>query len=326
MQSLTVSPTHGQTVLNLPFNTVEIRDVRPDTTSIGFLKPGAFEKTERINFKNNLASQFHEYITSNYLLKSTDTLIGLIILIKNFRVSSFMNFAGIKDDNSILWNPGIILSAELFLNNGKGYHALYKVDTIITKDAKTGWIENVISEAFQTILQKAGNKNLTQMHIGKTEFSDQDIEDHAEGFYNIPIISDSILNKGVYMNFTEFKINNPSIKSFEIKKGKLSDELYISEANQTYPLQDFWGYCDGKNLFIHSAKNLFQLYKAGNTFNTLAFKSLKKKTFSVGDAAMIGAANLLTKGILEVPLAKNTNVYKAKSSAFQLNIQDGEIY
>ncbi|MEO8711451.1 MAG: hypothetical protein ABI405_04970 [Parafilimonas sp.] len=326
MQSITVSLPHTQTLISLPFNTVEILDVRPDSTSIGFLKSGTFEKTERINFRNNLASQFHEYITMNYLLRNTDTITGLIILIKNFRVSSFMNFAGVKDDNSILWNSGIILSAELFLNNGKGYHALYKVDTLITEDSKTGWIESAIVEAFQTILQKVANKNLSQIHIGKTEFSDQDIEDHVAGFYNIPIINDSILNVGVYLNFTEFKVNNPSIKNFEIKKGKLSDELYISEGNQTYPLQDFWGYCDGKNLFIHSAKNLFQLYKAGNTFNTLAFKSLKKKTFSVGDAAMIGAANLITEGILMPPLAKNTNVYKAKSSAFQLNIQDGEIY
>ena len=127
--------------------------------------------------------------------------------------------------------------------------------------------------------------------------------------------------RGVYKNFNEFKNNSPSLKEFEIKKGHFSDELFITENNQTYPLQNFWGYSDGKNLFIRSANNLFQLIKIGNTFNIKGIKSFSQNyNKNVGNEVM-------SSYFIGVPLsALVKNNYKIVTTAFQLNMQNGELY
>jgi hypothetical protein len=145
----------------------------------------------------------------------------------------------------------------------------------------------------------------------------------------LPILKDSILHKGVYRSFAEFKNNKPSIENFEIGKGNFTDELYVADNHETYPLQDFWGYCDGKNLFVRSANNLFQLYRTGNTFNTKAFKSLKKAKYSIGAAAEQIGIGLLTRTAGDLILINPKNPqdkYRVVTSAFQLNMQTGEIF
>jgi hypothetical protein len=50
------------------------------------------------------------------------------------------------------------------------------------------------------------------MHIGK-EFFDEQVSKHANESSELPVLKDSILRKGVYKNFTEFKNNKPSIEN-----------------------------------------------------------------------------------------------------------------
>ena len=127
----------------------------------------------------------------------------------------------------------------------------------------------------------------------------------------IPILKTEMPDRGVYKSFNEFKNNNPSIKDFEIKKGQYTDELLITENNQTYPLQNFWGYSDGKNLFIRSADNLFQLIKAGNTFNIKGIKSFSQKyNKTVGN-------ELVSSYLIGIPMSAFVkNNYKAVTYRF----------
>ena len=80
------------------------------------------------------------------------------------------------------WNSGAIISAELFLNNGNSYHALYKVDSILRTLSKNETVEESVERSFRTILKKSQDKNLAEMHIGKTAFSFNDMEKHVADF------------------------------------------------------------------------------------------------------------------------------------------------
>ncbi len=307
----------SDSIFNLPFHDVQIIDARADTTSIGFSKYTG--GTAKLFLAPGLANSFKNFIQTNYKL-TTDSN-SLFILIKEFRITDYAAIAGAESNNESRWNSGVIISTELFLNNNSGYHALYRIDSILIAKSNHETFEELIEKSFTTILSKSQNKFLSNMHIGKTAFSVEDIRKHAADFFAYPILKTEAPNKGVYKNFTEFENNSPSIKDFEIKKGKFTDEVLITENNQTYPLQNFWGYCDGKNSFIRSADNLFQLVRTGNTFNVKAIKSFSQKyNKNVGNEVM-------SSYILGVPASAFVkNNYKANPTAFQLNMQTGELY
>jgi hypothetical protein len=309
----------SDTIYNLPFHSVEIIDARPDTTSIGFLKTG--NTTNRLIFENNFSAVYTKYIYQHYNV--TNDSNDLLILIKEFRVTKYIQTNGMSNENVIQWNGGCVISSELFLRNNNSYRALYKIDSLLIESSKNERLTDLIAEAFETILKKSENKNLSEMHIGKSEFMLTDIQKHAGSFLDYPILSATVFNKGVYRNFDEFKLNNPSIKNFEIMKGHLTDELFITDNDQSYPLQNFWGYSDGKNLFIRSADNLFKLIKTGNAFNIKGIKSLMRP-YTSDEMRALGAATNSLGGVALRSLINNN--LTADITAFQLNMQNGEIY
>ena len=309
------------TIYNLPFHDIEILDARPDTTSIGFMKYTG--GTTKLYLKKGFASSFKNFINTNYKVNADSD--NLLILIKEFRITNYATINKMKDINIYTWNSGAVISAELFLQTRNSYRALYKTDSILIGSSKSETAARLVEDGFRLILKKSENKNLSEMHIGKTAFSFADIEKHVHDFINFPILNAATLNKGVYKTFNEFKTNNPSIKNFEVKKGNLSDELFVTEDNQSYPLHDFWGYCDGKNVFIYSAKNLFQLIKSQNTYNIKGIKSLSK-TQDIG-REFADAAALALVGISAYPQSNSSSeIIKAMITAFQLNMQNGELY
>jgi hypothetical protein len=320
-RKISLSEKKPDSIFNFPFQSVKVWDARADTSSIGFLK--YLGGTCKLLLKKGLSNSLTDFINSNYGLSNDSN--NLLIIIKEFRITNYAAINEMKDINIYTWNSGAVISAELFLQTGNIYRALYKTDSIQIASFKSETAAQLAEEGFRLILKKSENKNLSEMHIGKTAFSFSDIEKHVSDFTNFPILNATTLNKGAYKNFNEFKTNNPSIRNFEIKKGYLSDELFVTEHNQSYPLHDFWGYCDGKNVFIYSAKNLFKLIKSQNTYNIKGIKSLSK-TEDIGKELAEGTALALI-GISAYPQSENSSeIIKANVTAFQLNMQNGELY
>ena len=290
---------------DIPFKNIKVIDARPDTSSVGFFRLNFLGSMNKLIFENGLPDEILNFAKSKYRLSSKDSAKDLLIIIKEYRVSRYAKEMDTRGINTLNWMRGIIVDAELFMQDKNSYHALYKVDSIVTDDSIYS-LNQLIQRSFSILFDKISNKDFSKLHVGKTEFTYDDIEKHIGSFYNFPILKDSVLKKGVYKNFNEFILNTPSITNYEIHKGKLSDELYVTENNQSYPLQDYWGYCDGKNLFIRSEKNLFQLNKIGSTFNVRGIKSFWVVTTKQGTNAY-------------------TN-YDVNLAPFQLNMQNGELY
>lgn len=300
----------------IPFHNVTIVDARPDTSSVGFAENS---NSFKLYFDKGLANTFSQFINNNYNLSNDSA--NLLIVIKEYRISNYVNKKGINDNNSTQWNSSCIIDAELFLSTMNTYHALYKIDSIVIALSESETVAELTVASFKAILSKSENKSLSEIHIGKTSFPLPDIQKHIADLSNIPIFKDSVLKKGVYINFNEFKINHPSLENYEIHKGKLSDELFVTENNQSYPLQNFWGYCDGDNMYIYSANNLFKLVRTGNTYNTKAIKSLEK------NRGKKISTDVATTYLIGIPMSKlNPDKFKADPAAFQLNMQTGEIY
>ncbi|MFY0253035.1 hypothetical protein ACDQ55_03685 [Chitinophaga sp. 30R24] len=78
----------------------------------------------------------------------------------------------------------------------------------------------------------------------------------------VPILETQQLKKGLYRTFEEFQTNNPSEQGdLIIKNRSLAAQTYLlahpnelifrDESGQEHKVKNFWGYCDGKNIYIH---------------------------------------------------------------------------
>lgn len=312
----------------IPFNQIQIIDARADTSCVGFFRYSLTENTKKIVFPSGLNNEIAEYALMNYQL-TNDSLNKLLIFIKEFRISNYVkhldeNFQTEKDKiiPTNPWKSGVVISAELFLQNKNTFHALYKIDTVLVNDSAV-LLHNIIQKSFAILFNKISNKKLTEIHIGKTEFSNADIQQHIESFFNYPVLKDLILKKGIYKNFSEFKLNNPSIINYTLNRGKLSDEVFVNDNDQSYPLQNFWGFCDGKNLFIRSVDNLFPLIRTNKTFNVRGTKSLAVNNHSITNALLGSMSN----SVLGLPAnGFNNSTYEIRRTPLQLNMQNGELY
>lgn len=81
----------------------------------------------------------------------------------------------------------------------------------------------------------------------------------------IPIVKDSVLVKGFYKDFKEFKNNNPSINiDYEIESKEVncgssdSSESFdkftvLVSSKNAVQVEKVWGFCDGERIYINIA-------------------------------------------------------------------------
>ena len=73
------------------------------------------------------------------------------------------------------------------------------------------------------------------------------------------VSSDFRFNEGIYLTFDEFKSNSPSIEKFTVKtiNGGTYFEFPCEDSTgtvQTCTAENVWGYCKGKNVFMHQGE------------------------------------------------------------------------
>lgn len=59
---------------------------------------------------------------------------------------------------------------------------------------------------------------------------------------------------------------------FRFSNGKLTDELYIVNGNSEILVAKYWGFYDGKNLFIQAGMSAFKAVQQQNTFEIFGSK------------------------------------------------------
>jgi len=92
---------------------------------------------------------------------------------------------------------------------------------------------------------------------------------YNESFFNLPVLKDDNLAKGVFVDFGEFKNNRPGIILFSEKETKYDlrrrrTESYI-EDEKGVQVVSYWGYYDGVSLKFSKFGNN-KLFRIQNAF------------------------------------------------------------
>ncbi len=308
----------------LPFSNVLVIDARFDTLCVGFTK-GTMSSKHRIIFETTASNEIKNYITKNYVLRPEgDSSYRLVILLEKFWVSSSIETGKEDGPGMQTISRGFIIKANLLAEVNGLYHPLYRIDSAFLTNLDTDGnnVYTIVERSIDKMLDKIVDKKASELKISRKSLTDNDINNYISQKLSLPILTCTSYNKGVYNTFDEFKNNNPSTTDFEVGKNSKTDALYVKDgAGGSYLLKNFWGYSDGKKIYINSGNNFFQLIREGNTFNIYGFKSFKKSS-RPNIAGTILEDVLIFPGIGEMSTAS----YSSKRNPLQVDMETGELF
>ncbi len=268
--------------IKFPFSSIKIIDNRFDTSKLGFVPVYqliANKKTvgRKMIFKNGIAPALEKYYNEFYQNAFTSGDIKLLIVLKKFWFSGIDNEKNREFD--ILQNGKsrsfLYCKWEYYFIKGDVFMPVQRIDTVINGVT----FESEINEnRFRT------NKKIFKLILnGLLEVFDfnaalskieklpkktwADIQQYNASYYNIRVLKDSVLQKGVYKNFNEFKNNTPSIVNFKEEKIRIRLNQYENyiEDYKGNRITNYWGYFTGVALKIGKYGNE-KVYRKNNTF------------------------------------------------------------
>jgi len=264
---------------------IEVVDARPDTMAVGLaliskhipffaISPGGF------------TDDAQQFLNSSIQFTKPDSF-SVVMVIKKFWLTGGLDeemerqIQNTDIDSSSKKIGSLLTRIEFYLKRRSDYFILYRFDTTITRNLYVSKDASILAEAgLISSLSKLKELDSKFQSICETKrkFSLDEIEAHNQKQFDIPVLKDSSLVRGVYFSFEEFKNNHPGQRDFEVEKDKLIDLIFIKQADgKPVPVRDAWGYCDGKNLYIRSMENYFLLQREQNAFYIYGAKEYKHK-------------------------------------------------
>ncbi|MFT3934234.1 MAG: hypothetical protein QM726_11500 [Chitinophagaceae bacterium] len=333
---------------------ITVVDARADTAVVGFIQKktidpilgalnnAAVNQTEQkinrtptfITLNEGLQLEVARYFKRTIGFPHKENLPGILMVIKKLWMSDELNLDGAVTSGNgrfagpgaiDVWTSGVDVRIEFYLKDQESYYPLYRYDSVVTKAVTVSEYANEFIElALWLSIQKLKQMDSKIEAIkGRHKFSWQEIAQHNKDCFNMPALTDTVLRKGVYMTFEEFKNNNPSQTSFEIRKDKLIDVIYIKQNDGSdYAPREVWGYCDGENAYIKSANNFFVLQRSANAFYIFGAKSIKRTEHS--NSGTPGYFDNSTTAM--VPYHYNTSKTQIQLEPFQLDWSNGKLY
>ena len=271
----------GEYLLQLQsFKDIAVIDARPDTFAIGFRKRDIEIRKKLLRFEKGLSHQLSGYLRNNSLLSKDTNACSLIIVVRDLWLKEYDvdenendNIQSDPSDEINFRKSYIRLGFDCYLHKNDAYYAIFRFDTLVSKFHNLPAFSDKYIEYTLTMgLIKAENLNTDSIAAKKRKFSLEEMNAYYKKRWDIPILAETSLRKGVYTNFEEFKTNQPSITNFELKKGKLADVLFADGK----PMRNAWGYCDGDMIFIKTGENYYPLILQEHSFYFLGSTELNR--------------------------------------------------
>jgi hypothetical protein len=284
---------------------IEVVDARADSTAIGLasVRHMPFFTVSQGRFSDD-AQQF---LNSSIHFTKPDTF-SLVMVLKKFWLTSGLDeemeqqIQNTEIDSSSKKISSLLVRIEFYLKRASDHFILYRYDTMITRNLYVSRDASALVEQaliFSISRLQEMESKFQSITETRRKFNRDEIDAHNQKQYDLPVLKDSSLARGVYFSFEEFKNNRPGQKDFEVEKDKLIDLIFTKQADGTLaPIRDAWGYCDGKNLYIRSMDNYFMLQRECNAFYIYGAKEFKHKKRAKDPAMGVDA---------DKPTGDNTN-------------------
>jgi hypothetical protein len=269
--------------IKLPFSNIKVIDNRFDTSKIGFepvfplIDPNK-KNGKKIVIKECVSKALENYYNSFYQNAFSANNIQLLIVLKKFWLSGLDDEKNQEIDISRNEKFGSFLYCkwEYYLRKGDLFVPVKRVDTVVNgvafeSERNQSWEHKNTRKVLQLILN--GLIEVFDFGNAVKQFDElphkvwSEIQKFNESYYAIPVLTDSVNRKGVYLTFNEFKLNKPSFVNFKERQIRLGGKKYENflEDENGNRITNYWGYFTGEELKIGKYRNE-KLYRKNKTF------------------------------------------------------------
>ncbi|HRG83382.1 MAG TPA: hypothetical protein PLO99_12780 [Chitinophagaceae bacterium] len=313
------------------FGRIILQDCRKDTADMGVTFVYLKEGVSRLIFQQGLEVTLNKGL--NKLVESGTNDDTLFININDFwfqeaYVKSGWAHAAIF--NSTRLESRLYLNADFYIASKGVIAKKGNIDTIFRRNR---WMPDNCDELAESALKS--------MILLTKQFSDGLQESITRDYFATvsrkcilpPILRDSVFKKGVYANYQQFLENSPDSIDFTITGLKKSVLLTYKVAGDT-SADRAWGFCDGKDVYIHLDSSYYKMVKMENKFftsapltieiiNSFATRALKR-TLHTG----LFIYNVITNPFALLSIADEVKPYVLKEenyNFYELNFCNGTL-
>jgi hypothetical protein len=275
----------NEKVLVYRYGHIVVKDMRADTSKLGYVRLDPKAKPRMISFPGQQAGYINEAF--NNAIEPVQLLDTLFIVLRDIwfnetRTEAEMAHKLLLGTEKLV--SSCFISAEFFTHNETGYRFVGNYDSVVNK--KGEWLPNNCDKLLEKVakgLLKEADDLLAISKTGNSFFTNEQFDSLLVSRFYHPVLKADKPAKGVYFSYTDFLNNNPVVKDYTVVSEKSRTIDYAGRKTG----DSAWGYSDGETIYMHIGTAYYRLYKAQNTFEVIGpasveiTNSLLEKSFRV---------------------------------------------
>jgi hypothetical protein len=268
--------------LGFPLQGIEIINNVWDTTRLGFVQVGMMNKKIGAFFDTTMHAALQQFTDKQYSSYYQPVGKRMLWVINELRINERTSFTSER--------AYVYLNAAAYLEESGGqFRVQARVDTVLERGGMDviKKHEEHIGEALHLLFTQS-----TAGKAGGEAMSREAVIDKEAARYDLPILKDPVLEKGVYTSFKEFKNNAPSVKNFTAKekRGKLTVYQVLEDGSEV-ALEKVWGLCSDRELYKYLFGDLIALEQVGKGFVVSNYlESINRRNKAIFWSSMLGGA------------------------------------
>jgi hypothetical protein len=262
--------------LKLPFSAIKVIDSRFDTSKFGFAY--GLMGFGKATFKGGIANAIEKYYNEYYKNSFTNNGLALVIIMKRYWESKvdYTRTRNLEIMPPTFGDGYTYLKWEYCLEKDGQYLPVKRIDTIIKRNEELNNVgEDMLEEnklgyvkiILKLMIEKNDFTKAVAAFDTQTKKTFEEITAFNNRRYDLPVLKTDTFARGVYLSFTDFINNKPSIINYKEKKmnyGLLKKERYLTTMDDQ-TITDYWGYAD-EDGFRYGKYGNDRIFRIGNTF------------------------------------------------------------
>jgi hypothetical protein len=277
-------------IADFPNKSVPVSDIRiaqfvSDSVIVGYALKGTDNYVVNLKITKPLTDLLQDHIYKMYKNDFKKDGIKMLWVLKELRLGEKVGFL---EYSYARVNIDGYISADGIL-----FTKACSLDTVYVSESGgdvSKWHGDDIEKAFSVfskrVLQFAGNTH----NIGQQQKTVQEILNQSYQNSNVPILTATVYNEGIYKNFGEFLQNKPSVTDYQTT---VIDKNIIKFTNKntagTVDTVDMWGICKSGEIYKYYKESLIPIEKQGTGFIVSDFiKNSNKRNRNVAFFSLMG--------------------------------------
>jgi hypothetical protein len=311
------------TLLQTTRQNIELLDARPDSSKIGYA-PARGNSYNKLTADENFTDFFQKRTSAPNTDEAYLFVLRKLWLQQTTAAEQQQSKIVMQQAEANKPYSRCYARIEVYKKRGSMYTPLFRLDSTF-EHSKPLYLSaaDLLLLPFEFCLQKVSVLSSAAPAANRRQMTLSEVKTFTFKKRFSPANQEAVLQRGIFHKFSDFLYNRPDTTSFTLQSDVLTDELVVNTNGGGHVLNKFWGFCDGKNIFIRLGLNVFQLHPVQNTYELWGFTTIKQSFVQSGPVGGGTRNDLISSLALH---SFNSKKVSAPLKPFQLDLDTGLVY